>query len=201
MSAIKRIIKLITIVSIAWWVAGCATTQQISSEDKAKIKTVQINDAVEKGKVFLLVPSGGAISSNISACSEAAFVAYLAQNSISIEKIVREEFELAVRNSGKLALANSSGGAAPVIKIKVPQYGFGTTHLLSSNVVPVLQIQCDMVDASGRLVWSASERMLPSVVNPIDAMTWSQVVSNPKKIEEQLRKASKYLAEKIMKDF
>lgn len=201
MSAIKRTIKLITIVSIAWWVAGCATTQQISSEDKAKIKTVQISDAVEKGKLFMLVPGGGAASSVMNAGSEAAFVAYLAQNSISIEKIVREEFELAVRNSGKLALASSAGGTAPVIKIKVPQYGFGTTHLLSSNVVPVLQIQCDMVDASGRLVWSASERMLPSVVNPIESMTWSQIVGNPKQIEEQLRKASKYLVEKIMKDY
>ncbi|MEI7613377.1 MAG: hypothetical protein WCK63_10735 [Betaproteobacteria bacterium] len=208
---IKKSIKLITIISTILLVCGCATSQRMSDDDRAKIKSVIINESVEKGQVFLLAPGGasvglmfgavgGAVSAGLMVDAQTAFTDYLSQNSISIEKIIREEVENAVQGSGKLTIASSSESTIPTIKISVLQYGFGVTHLLSSNVVPVLYIKCEMVDSSGKVVWSESDRMLPSIASPMDAIAWAQLTNDPKKIEDQLRKASKYLADRIVKE-
>jgi hypothetical protein len=55
-----------------------------------------------------------------------------------------------------------------------------------------------MVDASGRVLWSENERMLPSVASPMQSTTWKELADNPRKIEEEWRKASAYLAKKIV---
>jgi hypothetical protein len=57
-----------------------------------------------------------------------------------------------------------------------------------------------MFDSSGRIIWSASDRMLPSIVSPMDSVAWTQIANDPKLIEEQLRKAAKYLAEKLVNE-
>lgn len=209
MNAILQKARLAAVVAIALVLCGCAASQKLSDADRAKFKTARINGTVEKGQVFLLAPSGaniglmfgaigGAAASGSIENSQKAFAAYLDKNSISIEKIVREEVEQALRESGKLALASPGETAAPTINISVPQYGFGVTHLMSSNVVPVLQIKCDLVDGSGKLLWSANDRMLPSVASPMQSTTWAQLRDDPKQIEEQWRKASRHLAKKIV---
>ena len=211
MSMFTRSTKLIAVITTILLVCGCATSQRMSNDDKAKIKSVQINESVEKGQVFLLAPGGasvglmfGAVGGAASAGSivdaQTAFTDYLSKNSISIEKIVREEILNAVRSSGKLAIASATETTAPSIKIAVPQYGFGVTHLLSSNVVPVLYIKCEMLDNSGKVIWSASDRILPSIASPMDAIAWTQLTNDPKQIEAQLKKASKFLAEKLIKE-
>lgn len=199
-------------VVTALLISGCATSQKMSNEDRDKIKSVQISQIVEKGKVFLLAPGGASVglmfgavggiaSAGAVSDSQTAFTEYLKKNNISIEKVIREEFENALRASGKLSVvADSADNTIPTIKLSVPQYGFGVTHLLSSNVVPVLQIKSDMIDGSGKLVWSASDRMLPSIASPMDSVTWSELASDPKQIEEQLRKAASYLAKKIVQE-
>jgi hypothetical protein len=84
------------------------------------------------------------------------------------------------------------------LRVAVPQYGFGVTHLLASKVVPVLWIKADMVDSSGKLLWSANDRMLPSIASPMEPTTWEELRDNPKEIETQWRKASRHLAKKIV---
>jgi hypothetical protein len=171
---------------------------------------VRVSGSVEKApQAFLLAPSGanlglmfgavgGAVTGAAMHDSQTAFEAYLAKHSISVERIVREELEAALRASGKLAIAGPADAAAPVVKISVPQYGFGVTHLLASKVVPVLWIKADMVDSSGKLLWSANDRMLPSIASPIEPTTWEELRDNPKEIEAQWRKASRHLAKKIV---
>jgi hypothetical protein len=212
MNAILCQAKLVALIAVALIVCGCAATQKLSDADRAKFKSASISGSVEKApQAFLLAPSGaniglmfgpigGLAASGSIEDSQKAFGAYLEKNSISIERIVLQEVEGALRASGKLAIASSAEGAAPSIKIAVPQYGFGVTHLLGSKVVPVLWIKCDMVDNSGRMLWSANERMLPSIASPMESTTWEELRDNPKQIEEQWRKASRYLAKKIVDD-
>jgi len=206
-----RFINLITATSFILMSYGCATSQKMAAEDKARITSIQINDSVEKGQAFLLPPGGasvglmfgavgGAVSAGSIANAQEAFTAYLATNSISIERIVREEITNAIRDSGKFSITATPDTSAPSIKIAVQQYGFGVTHLLSSNVVPVLHIKCDMIDGNGKIIWHASDRMLPSIASPMVALPWDQLTSDPKQIEEQLRKAAKFLAEKLIKE-
>jgi outer membrane lipoprotein SlyB len=211
MNAVLQKIKHLTILAVALALCGCAATQKLSDADRATFKTAKVNGTVEKGQVFLLAPSGaniglmfGAIGGAVTGASmedsQKAFVAFLEKNSVSIEKIVREEVEQTLRESGKLAIVSQGEASAATVNITVPQYGFGVTHLLSSNVVPVLQIKCDMVDSSGKLLWSANERMLPSVASPMEPITWAQLSNDPKQMEEQWRKASRHLAKKIIDD-
>lgn len=209
MYALIRHAKLVAIISVVLLVSACATSQPLSDTDRAKFKSTKISAAVNKGQLFLLAPSGANIGlmfglvGGLAAAgpieeSRQVFATYLEKNSISIERVVREEIETALRQSGKIAIVSLEDPALPTINISVPQYGFGVTHLLSSNVVPVIQIQCDMIDNSGRVLWSASDRMLPSIASPMESTTWEQLRDNPKQIEEQWRKASRFLANKIV---
>jgi hypothetical protein len=204
-----KLALLAVVVAVA---AGCAATQQLSEEDRAKVKTAKIAGNAEKPpQIFLMAPSGanigmlfgaigGAVTGATMEDNQKVFIAFLEKHGISIEKIAQEEFAAALRASGKLAIAGQGDAAAPTIKVSVPQYGFGVPHLLSSNVVPVLWIKCDMVDGSGKQLWSANERMLPSIASPVEATTWEAMAGDPKKIEDEWRKASKILAQKIVAD-
>lgn len=209
MNAILYKTKLISLIALVLLVTACASTQKLSDADRAKYKSAKINDTVVKGPVFLLAPSGaniglmfgaigGAATAGAAEDSQKAFTAFLEKNSLSIEKIVREETTNVLRESGKLAIAGPNDNSVPTINISVPQYGFGVTHLLSSNVVPVLQIKCEMLDSTGKVLWSESERMLPTIGSPMEAVAWDQIGNNPKRIEEEWRKASRYLAKKIV---
>jgi hypothetical protein len=211
MNSILR--KAAAFVAAALLVAGCAAPgQKLSDQDRSRYKSASIHATVEKApQAFLLAPSGaniglmfgaigGLAASGTIEDSMKAFDAYLAKNAISIEKIVREEVEAALRASGKLALESTPGASVPEIRISVPQYGFGVTHLMSSNVVPVLWVKCDMLDSTGKVLWSANDRMLPSVASPMEAVTWDTMRDDPKRIEQEWRKASKYLAQKIVEE-
>jgi hypothetical protein len=206
-----RNLKLAMVLAFALAIAGCAApTQRLSDADRGKIKSVAINPTVQKvPEPFLLAPSGaniglmfgavgGLAASGPIASSQNAFSAYLVKNSISVEAIVRQEVEQALRESGKIAVVAPGNPSTPSVNITVQQYGFGVPHLLSSNVVPVLMIKCDMVDGSGKVLWSAGDRMLPSVASPIESTSWEAMRDNPKVIEEQWRKASRLLAKKIV---
>ncbi|MES2072978.1 MAG: hypothetical protein V4488_21680 [Pseudomonadota bacterium] len=209
MKQIMHKARLLAAIALTLIVCGCASTQKLSEVDRAKFKTARINQTVQKGQLFLLAPSGanvglifgaigGAAASGSIADTQKSFTDFLDKNSLSIEKIVREEFEKALKESGKLAIAGPEESSAPVINISVPQYGFGVTHLLSSNVVPVIQVKCDLVDSSAKLIWSENERMLPSIASPMQSTTWAQLHDDPKQIEEQWRKASRILVKKII---
>lgn len=189
--------------------SGCASTQKLSDADRARSKTVVVDTKVEKGQLFVLAPSGaniglmfgavgGAAASGAISSEQAAFKSFIDAHAVSIEAIVRDEFEKVLRESGKVALVNENNAALPVIRVSVPQYGFGVTHLLSSNVVPVMQIESKMTDSTGKVLWSESERILPSIASPMQTTTWTQLHDNPQTIEQEWRKAAHYLAQKIV---
>jgi hypothetical protein len=209
MSAYAKVIKLFTVMIATLLLFGCASTQKMTDADRAKFKTVKINNKVQTGQLFLLAPGGaniglmfgaigGALASGSIEDSQKAFAGFLERNSIFIDKIVREEVELALRESGKATIAGSGEASAPALNVYVPQYGFGVTNLLGSSVVPVLSIKCEIVDGAGQVIWNSNDRMGPSIANPMESMTWAQMHDDPKQIEEQLRKAAKYLAKKII---
>jgi hypothetical protein len=208
MISILRKTKLLAVLALTLSLFGCASTQPMTDADRAKFKTVKINGTVEKGQLFILAPGdgvglmfgavGGAIASGPIQNTQNAFADFLNKNSLSIEKIVREEIEKALRESGKVTIATPGDATTPTLNITVPQYGFGVTNLLGSSVVPVLNIKCEIVDSTGKVIWNSNDRMGPSIANPMESMTWKQMHDDPKLIEEQWRKAAKYLAKKII---
>ena len=201
--------QLFSLIALFLLFTSCSSPHPLRDAPLAQYQSAPLNDTVVTGPVFLLAPSGaniglmfgaigGAATAGAAEDSQKAFTAFLEKNSLSIEKIVREETTNVLRESGKLAIAGPNDNSVPTINISVPQYGFGVTHLLSSNVVPVLQIKCEMLDSTGKVLWSESERMLPTIGSPMEAVAWDQIGNNPKRIEEEWRKASRYLAKKIV---
>jgi hypothetical protein len=206
---ILKNLGLVILLAAHLVLTGCASTQRLSETDRARAKTVVIDTKVEKGQLFLLAPSGANIGLMFGAAGglaasgaindqQAAFGAFLDKNAVSVEAIVRDEFQKVLRDSGKVAIAAEANPALPVISVSVPQYGFGVTHLLSSNVVPVMQLKGEMKDSTGKVMWTESERMLPSIASPMEPTTWTQMHDNPKSIDEQWRKAAHYLAQKVV---
>lgn len=202
-------LKTILVLAIAVMLSACASSQRLSEADRAKSKTIALEKTVQKGQLFLLAPSGaniglmfgaigGAAASSTIESQQTAFGNFLQTNSVSIDAIVRDEFEKALRASGKMEISAADNATVPRLTISVPQYGFGVTHLLGSSVVPVMQIKGELTDSSGKVLWTESERMLPSIASPMDSTTWKQLHDNPKEIEQEWRKAASYLAKKII---
>lgn len=191
-------------LALSFLLAGCGTTSLVSDPARKSIKAVTIDATVAKPpQMFYLGPGdggglmfgaiGGAIASGPIERSRVAFQAFIEQKGISIEKLVREEVEAAVRSSGKLAIAPGGG----TLKITILQYGFGVPHLASSFVVPIVGFQCDILDANGKLVWSTSER-LSTLGNPVEPVRPEAMRDDPALIEKTWRAAAKHLAANIL---
>jgi hypothetical protein len=201
----------LTLVALALAAGGCGgpSTMKLSDEDRANIKSAKISETVDTPALPFLVGQsvgvifggmGGAIPQNTIDDDRLPFQYFLETNSISIEQIVRGEIEQALRGSGKIAIADVKDASAPTISIVVREYGFGVKTGLSNDVVPLLWIDCSMVDNSGKRLWSANERVRVSPENPFGSTTWKQLHDNPKVITEKWRDASRYLARKIVED-
>jgi hypothetical protein len=209
-----QIARYFQIAVVALFVlTGCAApTQKMSSEDRSKVTAVRISDAQPKAQqLFLMAPSGanigmmfgvvGAIAtSNSMESATDVFRQFAEKNNISIEKIVREEVTATLRESGKLQIAAETDANAPQLSINIQQYGFGVTHLLGSKVVPVMMFKCEILDQSGKVLWQAGDRVLPSIASPFDSVSWEQMRDKPEVIEQEWRKAARYLAKKIISE-
>ena len=201
-------IKMIAILTMALTLGGCASTQRLSESDRASVRTVSVGSAVQKGDLFLLAPSSakigtmfgiiGAAIGSTSASDRTAFDNFLQAHAVSVDAIVHDEFVKVLRASGKVAIGAPGNETLPVLKVSLPQYGFGVTYLTSSNVVPVMQIKGELTDSAGKVLWSDTERMFPSIASPMDPTTWQQLHDDPKRIEKEWRKAAHYLAQKMV---
>lgn len=202
-------LKTMAVIAMVLMLSACASTQRLSDADRSTLKTVSVSASVQKGQLFLLAPGGaniglmfgavgGLAASGSIDSAQSAFSGFLDTHAVSVDTIVREEFEKALKESGKVAVVAAGSAVAPVISIKIPQYGFGVPHLLSSNVVAVMQIECALTDSSGKVLWSESERILPSIASPMETTTWAKLHDDPKLIETQWRKAAQYLAKKVV---
>jgi hypothetical protein len=210
MSAFIGQAKILAFISVVLVVSGCATpTQKLSDADRGIYSAVRISQSVEMPKEPYLLAPGGSVGLMFGAVGGLAaggsienerqvFRRFLEKNSISIKQIALQEIELALRESKKLKIVPKADASAPEIRIAVLMYGFSVPHLLSSNVVPVVNIKCEMVDASGKTIWVAGDRTSASIANPITPISWESLQTNPPLIADQWRQASKIIASKIM---
>lgn len=191
--------------------AGCGTTSLVSDPARSGIASVTVNGLVAKPpQMFYLGPGdggglmfgaiGGALAAGPIERSRVSFQGFIEKHGIAIERLAQQEVEAAIRASGKLAIQPPDKAGQGRLSITITQYGFGVPHLLSAYVVPVVGLQCDVTDSSGKVVWSASERIL-TLGNPVEAIKPEEMRDNPKLIEAKWRAALKYLAENIVKTF
>jgi len=149
--------------------AGCAgTTPHVADPARKSVTMVSVGRTVTKppemfylgpGNVGLLFGAiGGAASAPGIADERKAFQSHVEKHGISIEAIARDELDQAIRKSGKLAVADQPVAGGATMVVSVLQYGFGVPNLFSSNVVPVVYLKCELIDAAGKVLWSARDR-------------------------------------------
>ena len=112
---------------------------------------------------------------------------------------MREEFSAALRRSGKLLLADQPEAGAATINIAIRQYGLSIPNGFSSNLVPILMVECTMLDASGKVAWSASDRVL-TLGNPVEGQPGEAMRNDAKAIEKALREAAKHITTNIVNE-
>ena len=190
---------------------GCASVQPISDADRKAVTSVAISPSVTKAPDMYYLGPGmtaglmfGAVGALVAAPamerSRKAFEEYTAKHGISLERIVLEEVEGALRRAGKMPLGAQSGPGAAVLHVAVPQWGFSVPHGFSGMLVPILYIRCELKDAQGKLLWSSSERVLP-LGNPVEALTPEAVRSDPKAMADAWRGAARHIAAEIAKTY
>ncbi|MGO9443736.1 MAG: hypothetical protein ACLPXB_03045 [Thiobacillaceae bacterium] len=180
---------------------GCASTPQLSSDDRSHLGTLRIDPTIEtqsqmyylgpgSGIGFLFGAVGGAITAVANLSPGEQFKKFAQDNGINIDQIVKEEATKAFRESGKLKLTDTSDPNVSTLKISIPMYGFSIPNGFSSKLVPIVGIKCTLVDPSGKTIWSARESTHP-LGNPADGRTIDEFKSNPKEIEDSWRIAAK----------
>jgi hypothetical protein len=187
--------------------SACATTQKLSDDDRRKIDVVRINSNVQvapamyylgpgTGILFALGPVGAGVAAASSLGSGKEIQAFAEKNGIFIEKLALQEIDVALRRAGKLKVSDPGEAAGTVMNVFVYQYGFSIPNGFSSKLVPVLAIKCEMVDATGKIIWSASESS-SLLRSPATPMTLEAMREDPKRIEAAWRTALKVAAENI----
>lgn len=200
---------LLSLLVLSAFLSGCATTQKMSASDRQNLESVQINSTVQTPpEMYYLAPGasaamlfggvGGLIAGAASESPGKSLKAFAEKNNIFIDKIVYEELYESIKKSGKLLVTDSPTQKSAILNISIVQYGFSVPTAFSSKIVPVIYIKCTLVDSSGRVIWSSSDRVLP-LGNPADAVAPNEIRSNPKLIESSWRIASKAIASKIVK--
>ena len=201
--------RFICLLALLFLLSACATTQNLSDEDRRKISVVRINSNVQKvpamyylgpgtGIFFAFGAIGGAVAAAVSVEPGKALQEFAEKNGIFIEKIAFQEIDTALRQSGKLKVSDTGEATEPIINVMVYIYGFSIPHGFSSNLVPALAIRCEMVDVTGKVIWSARDNVLP-LGNPAVPMSLEAMRDNPKRIEDAWRIAAKRIAGNITK--
>ena len=192
--------------------SGCVRTiQALSDNDRKKISVVRINNNVQKARFMWY---RGPDTCTLFAFGEPPYPCFESEstkllqdfaekNGVFIETIVLQEITAAFRESGKLKVSDSGEATETIMNVSVDQYGFTRAVRFSSNLVPTVSIKCEMVDATGKVIWSARNRLSlggagrhRSVIVSLEGIR-----DNPKLIEIAWRGALRQLASEIVKDF
>jgi hypothetical protein len=204
---VKAVLSGLLVISVL--MSGCGLApRQVSEADRKAIQLVSINSNVAKPPVPFYLGPGGAAGLAFGALGATATEPgrqdarnslrdFVEKNGVSIERIVLEEFSAALRASGKLPLTDKAGPGAAIINITIRQYGLSIPNGFSSKLVPILSLACEMVDASGKIVWRASDRVSP-LGNPVEGLPAEEMRNDPKAIEDAWRAAAKHISARFV---
>jgi hypothetical protein len=196
---------------IAALTSGCAPApQKMTANDRKVIRVVSINGNIPKPpEPFYLGPGSGpgmmfgALGAIVTEpgrqSARDSLRDFLQANDVSIERIVFEEFSTALRRSGKLLVADKPEPGAATINVVIKLYGLSIPNGFSSNLVPILSVECTMLDASGKTVWSASDRVL-TLGNPVEGQPGEAMRNDAKAIEASLRAAAKHISTNVVNE-
>ena len=98
----------------------------------------------------------------------AAFESVMDTNEIRIPDLVRERATALLRDSWKVEIVTTNTADGTFMAI-VEQYGFGGIGLKNSRYIPFIVLRGQLVDGTGKLVWSSRGRTHPIVHDDVSA--------------------------------
>lgn len=159
-------------IVMAVLLSACASNPSttMSAGDRAAIKTVKINPAVQlpekmfyhgRGQSIAMV--GGAIGGAIAAATAAGpseqIVAKMSASKISVPDILKTEFKRATESTG-LTVVDPAAASDAEITLQVNVYGLGQSNGFSS-LYPMMNVSAVMKKNDGSIAWQKTDYASP----------------------------------------
>lgn len=158
-------IKWTFVATLALMQLACATSQEMSSEDRTFVRTVYIDRNVPLPKEPLVQTRGqvlagtlgglvGAAIASADKTKEQATIEYLEKNNITIDSLLVDAFtkELATRRT--FSVVSSTDEADATINFEILVYGVGQNgNMFSSGYRTILNAKASMNKAGGTVIW------------------------------------------------
>lgn len=193
-----RLIKISFLLFSAALLSACASTVQLSEQERTRILSIKISDQVRMPEEAAYVGGGaafGAIGALLQGNSQSDKIKnYLNQNKIDVGQIVYEQFGAAAQKSSFLASRLNTAGTT-VIELEVRMYGIGLKHGLSDQFKPMLSYYARMKNPDGSIIWEQYEY---TSFDTLPTYTLEQYFSEPKYFREAFSEAAKVLADRLM---
>jgi len=194
---------------IIFSLSGCTSTPKLSDDARKNIRSVHINQNVEKGEMSYQGPDSGAFAVFGAIGGLAAMAAnespgealrtFAEKNGVHIEKIVLSELTKALRISQKLPIHKENKNSSNKLNIQVYMYGFSIPHGLTSDLYPTMGIRLTLLNKSGEEIWSARD-FITAISSDLQALTLEKMHENPKLIETAWRDTAKVLISNIVNE-
>jgi len=189
---------LVSLAAVCLLLVGCASTPKLGDDARAQLTQVQMAPIATPPEMYYLGPGSGvgmmfgAVGGLITAVANQSpgerLAKFAQDNGIHIDQIVKEEAAKALQQAGKINLTDAPGANAATLKITIVMYGFSIPNGFSGDLVPIVSLKCELVDPSGKVLWSANDHTL-TLGNPAEGKTPDEFRANPKLIEESWRTA------------
>ncbi len=186
--------------------SGCATTINLTPQERSKIKKVVISSKVTKPKsMYMMEPGtsvgmmfgliGGMIAGAANESAATRFETYLTKNNIHIKNIARNEFVSAFRKYHPFRLVQTHGDATVYLRIK--QYGLSVPTGFSSYLKPTLVLQAYMVK-NKKVIWQNEAKVLP-LTGGMPEYMFQPLMKDPNKVRSMWRAAAKKISDELVK--
>ena len=199
--------------------AGCAggPGQSLSAADRALVRSAQVGDVkvtqpmsyqakgAGVGAVFGIV---GAVAESAARSSappdEATSVARaIGPDHAVLRDVVKAEFIRAASQRSGIEFVDGQGSApapSPRLDLTVNLYGFGRSHLLASQVQPILNLTATLTATDGRVLWRKSDYV--TAISSANAQTYDaeQLAKQPELLRTAIRQATTIVVRNIVED-
>jgi hypothetical protein len=197
--------------------SGCVggPGQSLSTADRASLRSAQVGEikvaqplsyqgkGAGMGAVFGIV---GALAESAAQSSGPADEGTLLARAIGpdhalLKEVVKTEFVAAASQRSGIAFVEGQASApAARLDLTVNVYGFQRSHLLASQVQPMLNLTASLSAADGRVLWRKSDYITALAAENAQAYDVERLVKQPELLRAALRQVTTLVVRNIVED-
>jgi hypothetical protein len=197
--------------------SGCAggPGQSLSAADRALVRSAQVGDIkVTQPMSYQAKGAGvGAVFGILGAVAESAarssappdeansLARAVGPDHALLKEVVKTEFVTAASQRSGIEFVDGPGSApAARLDLTVNLYGFGRSHLLASQVQPLLNMTATLTGADGRVLWRKSDFV--SALSSANAQAYDveRLIQQPELLRAAIRQVTTIVVRNIVDD-